>query len=688
MMNIEPTRHVNGSPGEETTRPPAGEGNRGPAGPPPSPPPASSPPPPGPRLRSVLSVAVLMALALVAGVIWHEPLKGAADRILQALFRLAGGTAEPAAEADAKTRYYTCGMHPWVVLPRPGNCPICQMALVPLDPAKFTSEIAINPVMTQNIGLRVAPVVTGPVKRVVRTVGAVDYDETLVRDVNLKISGWVEKLYVNKTGQAVEKGEPLLEIYSPDLYSAQEEYLLAFKRSEALKAGPQSPLSDVATMNADLLAAARKRLEYFDISEGQIRDLERSGKTSKTMTLRSPFRGAVVVKNVVEGQKVDAGMQLMRIADLAKVWIMVTIYEYQVPYIEVGQQAAMSLPYVPGQVFEGKVAYVYPTLNQELRQAKVRLEFDNPGELLKPGMFASVELRRTLATDRILVPREAVIDTGLRRIAFVSLGEGRFEPREVQAGVESEGGMLEILDGLKPGEMVVTSGEFLLDSEARLREALAKMVKGNLASDQRAEADVAGTSELAAMPEAAANALGSVLDGYLAIGAALSDDKTQDLAAPARRVADNVDALIKIAIPEDPHFWHKHMEAAEVRGKALELVDAGDLEQARQEFADLSIGLRKLVRATGIPPAYGKAVQELHCPMYREKQGGTIWLQAAGQVRNPYYGKAMLGCFDTRLTMPVTGAKAAPQPPVAAPTPAPPRPGAPAAPGMPAMPGM
>jgi multidrug efflux pump subunit AcrA (membrane-fusion protein) len=623
-------------------------------------------------LSILLAVILLLVLAVAAGVIWNEPLKSVAERLYQAIARptvrgseptMAGhrhGAGGAGQAAEEKHQYYTCGMHPWVILPKPGDCPICHMKLVPLDPAKFTKEIAINPVMTQNIGVRVSPVVTGPVTQVVRTVGTVDYDETLVRDVNLKISGWVEKLYVNAIGQPVEKNQLLLEIYSPDLYTAQVDYLLAFKGKDLLK---NAPPSDVATMDADLLAAARKRLEYFDISPQQIEELEKSGKASKTMTLRSRFRGTVVGKNVFDGQKVDAGMQLLRIADLSRVWIMVTIYEYQIPYIEVGQKAVMSLPYMPGQVFEGKVTYIYPYLNPELRQAKVRLEFDNPGLFLKPGMFAKVELHRTLATDRTLVPREAVIDTGIRQIAFVSRGEGRFEPREVQVGVEAEGGMLEILDGLKPGEMVVTSSEFLLDSEARLREALAKMVKGTAAAEQKAEAAVAGTSELAALPDAAAKALSAILDGYLATGDRLSNDAIEGLTAPARQIAENVNALVEVLIPDDEHFWHRHMETGDIRGRALEIIDAKDLAQARQKFADLSVALRKLLRATGVPPAYGKEVQELHCPMYREKQGGTIWMQTAGEVHNPYYGKAMLGCFDTRFSLPVTSGKAEGQKP-------------------------
>jgi Cu(I)/Ag(I) efflux system membrane fusion protein len=232
--------------------------------------------------------------------------------------------------------------------------------------------------------------------------------------------------------------------------------------------------------------------------------------------------------------------------------------------------------------------------------------------------------------------------------------------------------------------MVVTSGEFLLDSEARLREALAKMLKGTTAAEQKVRAAPAGPSTLESLPDPAAKALTAVLDAYFDIGGKLASDTVGGLSAPARAMAESVDALIKVEIPEAPHFWHEHAEVAQIRGKALELVDVKDLEQARQRFADLSIALDKLVLASGVPPAYAKTVEQLHCPMYREGQGGTVWLQQAGEVRNPYYGKTMLGCFDTRFSLPITGAK----PAVTAP-PSRPRPAPPAAPGkMPPMPGM
>jgi len=625
---------------------------------PPATPPPSQAPPKGPHLGCFVLTLLLGLAMLAAGAIWSSEVRSAADRAYQTILQWAGGAAPaPAEKPKGPTQYYTCGMHPWVVLPEPGDCPICHMKLVPLDPAKFTGQVTVNPVMAWNIGVRTAPVTVGPVTRTIRTVGMVDYNEGLVWDVNLKVAGWIEKLYVTYVGQPVEKGQPLFELYSPDLYTAQEEYLLAVKGKAAAKGMDGAAASpELARMEGDLLAAARKRLQNFDISDEQIAALEKSGTAAKTMTIRSPYKGLVIAKTVYEGMRVETGMQPFRIADHSKVWVLVTLYEYQLPFVDVGQKAVMTLPYLPGQTFEGKITYIYPHLDTELRQVKVRLEFDNPDLFLKPGMFATIELARTLAKDRVLVPREAVTDTGVRQVAFVSLGEGRFEPRSVTVGAEAEGGMIEILDGLKPGEMVVTSGEFLLDSEARLREALAKMIQGNLAAEQKGEAVVAGAPALRLLPEPVAKVLSALLDGYFQIGEKLAADSMDAIAAPARQVAEGVDAMLKVEIPDNPHFWHQHTEVAEIRGHALELVAAKDIEKAREHYADLSIALSKFVRATGVPPSYPKAVEELHCPMYREGQGGTVWLHPAGEVKNPYYGKKMIGCFDWRVTLPVTGA--------------------------------
>ncbi len=553
---------------------------------------------------------------------------------------------------DSGVRYYTCGMHPWVILPEPGLCPICRMDLTPLDPDKFTGQIVIDPVITQNIGVRIEPVISGPLERTIRTVGNVDYDETTVRDVNIKVTGWIEKLYVDYLGADVKQGQPLLDYYSPDLYAAQEEFLLAYRNRDRIGA---EFVPDAAQGARDLLEAARTRLEYYDITPAQIEALTETGEPSKTMTIYSPHKGVVIAKHANEGMHVDPGMQVYQIADLSKVWVMVTLYEYQALFVEAGQRAVMTLPYIPGQTFEGKVIYVYPYVDRQTRQVNVRLEFENPNLLLKPGMYTNVELKSTLAQERTMAPRAAVLDTGERQVVFVSLGEGRFDPRDVQTGVETGDGMIEILDGLKPGEMVVTSGQFLLDSEAKIREGLAKMVRGEPAAQHAAAAAVAGASELAALPPEVEAVLGEILDHYFAIGDRLAGDAIEGIPAHARKLASGIDRLLETDIPNDVHFWHKHEEVATVRGKALELIDASQIEQARLHFANLSVALGKLVRATGVPPSYPTRVQQLHCPMYRAGQGGNIWLQPQGDVRNPFFGSIMLECFDQRSTLPVTG---------------------------------
>jgi YHS domain-containing protein len=316
----------------------------------------------------------------------------------------------------------------------------------------------------------------------------------------------------------------------------------------------------------------------------------------------------------------------------------------------------MSLPYVPGQRFEGEVIYIYPYLDKKTREVQVRLEFNNPTNLLKPGMFANVTLENTLAAEKTLAPRSAVIDTGERQVAFVSRGEGKFEPRDVRLGVETGDGMVEIISGLKPGEMVVTSGQFLIDSEAKMREALAKMIRGDLASEQQVTADTAGASELQELPGGVAAKLNQALKHYLAMAEVLANDTTQNVAGHAEQLATSLDELIKLEVPADPHLWHKHQDAiATARSNAFKLINTTDLAEARLQFAQISTSLETLLMVTGVPSSFEREVQVLHCPMYRKDQGGQIWLQPAGDVRNPYMGQRMLECFDERKALPVTG---------------------------------
>jgi multidrug efflux pump subunit AcrA (membrane-fusion protein) len=540
--------------------------------------------------------------------------------------------------------FYTCGMHPWVIEPKPGNCPICGMKLVPLDPAKFSGEITIDPVVSQNIGVRVEKVVLGSETDSIRTVGTVAYDETRLVDVNLKVSGWIEKLRVNSMGAPVKRGQPLLELYSPDLYSAEEEYLLARRASQRTGVGGGS---FGASLGSDLLEPARTKLSFFDISKAQIAALEARGKPQKSMTISSPESGVVIEKQAFEGMKVTPGMTMYRIADLSRVWVMATVYEYQSQQIKVGQPATMTLTYLPGEQFEGKVVYIYPYLDEHTRQINVRLEFPNPRLKLKPGMYATVLFQGTKTPDRVLVSRSAVIDTGERQVAFVALGKGRFEPRNVHMGAETEDGKVEILDGLVPGDLVVVSGQFLIDSEARMREALARMMKGTPVGETTATKPSPAPVALIVLPDAANAALATALDGYLAVGKALASDTTTNMGVFVRKIADAVDALVATSIPNQPHFWHEHPEAAAVKQKALDLTTFSTLAEARRAYAPLSAMLSKLLHDTGIPKGYGQKLEDAHCPMYPDgDKRGSVWIQVAGAIRNPYLGKSMLTCTD------------------------------------------
>ncbi|NWF55515.1 MAG: efflux RND transporter periplasmic adaptor subunit [Syntrophaceae bacterium] len=319
----------------------------------------------------------------------------------------------------------------------------------------------ISPERQQLIGVRMGKVEKRRLDKVIRTVGRIDYDEKRLTTVSPKIGGWIEDLYVDFTGRYVNRGEPLLKIYSPDLVSAQEEYLLALRTAKAL-GGRET-----------LVESARRRLKLWDITDDQIKNLEERGQVSKTLTLHSPFSGVVLERNVFQGMNVTPGMALYKLADLSGVWLYADIYEYELPLIRPGQEGTIQLSYYPGETFKGKVIYIYPYLDAATRTAKVRFEFANPRGLLKPEMYANVEIKVPLGT-KLAVPEGAIIDTGMRQVAFIDLGSGYFEAREVQLGPKVESYYV-VLKGLTEGERVVTSANFLIDSESRFKEAAAGM---------------------------------------------------------------------------------------------------------------------------------------------------------------------------------------------------------------------
>jgi len=423
--------------------------------------------------------------------------------------------------AHAEGTKYTCGMHPMIIVDEPGSCPICGMNLTPLkagtggageepagerkikywqapmDPTYIRNEpgkspmgmdlvpvyedqasggsiISIDPVTSQNMGVRTDTVVRRDMQRTIRTVGLVAYDEPRQYSINSKINGWIEKLYVNETGQQVKKGQPLLEIYSPDLVSAQEEFLLALNNSSALK---QSAFPEIAAGARRLLEASRQRLSLWDISKRQIARLEKTGKVEKTLVLYSPYDGIVNMKMAYEGMYAKSGMELFKISDISTVWVYADIYEYELPWVRVGQEAEIVLPFVGKKRLNARVTYLYPYVEPKTRTVKARMELENPGFKLKPDMYVNVYMKSQVVRDALAIPAEAVLHSGEKKTVFVALVGGKFEPRQVQTGIQDDEGYIQVGQGLLEGERVVTSAQFMLDSESKLREAIRKMLE-------------------------------------------------------------------------------------------------------------------------------------------------------------------------------------------------------------------
>jgi RND family efflux transporter MFP subunit len=366
---------------------------------------------------------------------------------------------------------YTCGMHPSVILDHPGNCPICGMKLTPIrnagadadTNAASASVIAVDAATQQNMNLRTAAIQLGPLRKTIRTVGTIDYNETALADVTTRFRGWIEKLDVDATGQLVHRGEPLFEVSSPDLYQPQLDFLLAvtnkFKTFRSVKGQYTN---------------AVRTLKLIGFQDAQIADIETNRQVLKTFKITAPISGFVIEKDAVQGQMVDAGIRLYRIADLGIVWVLAQIYEQDLPFVQLGQEVVVKVASMPDREFRGRVTFVYPTVDEKTRTAKVRLEFENPGYFLKPGMFVTAQIQAELSDSAVLVPDEAVLRSGAKNTVFVALAGGKFEARDVALGVEAENG-IQVLNGLSAGERVVTSGQFLLDSESQLREAIEKM---------------------------------------------------------------------------------------------------------------------------------------------------------------------------------------------------------------------
>jgi len=377
-----------------------------------------------------------------------------------------------------KIKYWVAPMDPTYVRDEPGKSPM-GMDLVPVykeegEDKEPASVIRIDPGTIQNMGVRLGRVKRKPLVKTIRAFGNITYDERRVKVVSAWVGGRIDKLYVDFKGIEVKKGAALAEIYSPELVSTQQELILALEtRGRIWSLGNQEAL----TMATNLVEATKQRLLLWGITQEQINEIERTRRVSTNMTIHAPIGGTVIEKNTFEGQYVKEGERLYKIADLTRVWVDVDIYEYELPWVYQGMPAEMGLSYIPGKRFKGKVLYVYPYLEEKTRTAKLRLEFKNPGYQLKPGMYADIYLTPRITADSLVIPQEAVIDSGVRKVVFISLGKGKFQPREVEIGIEGNENEFQVLKGLKEGDEIVVSAQFMLDSESRLREAIQKMLE-------------------------------------------------------------------------------------------------------------------------------------------------------------------------------------------------------------------
>jgi len=638
----------------------------------------------------------------------------------------------PSPLCAAEKQLYTCGMHPQIVRDKPGNCPICGMKLQPVrantaegakaaapagerkvkyykstmipgqisqKPAKDTmgmdmvpvyegedasaeNNIQIDAAMTQRMNLKTALVERGPVKRDFRTVGTVAYNEEGLRDITTKYEGWLEKLYVDATWTMVKAGDPLFDIYSPDLYNAQLNYLVA-TRSEGTAGGA-------------LTRAALARLQLLDLPEDFIAEVARTGEARRTYTFRAPADGVVIEKMAVAGQMMKAGEKIYRLADLSTVWVLAQIYEKDLPFVRAGQGAEVRTSYGQQRSFAGEVQLLLPQVEEQTRSATARIVLPNADLYLRPGMFTDVRFATQLAESAVLVPDMAVLRSGERNTVFIAKDGGSFEPREILLGARSEGNFYEVLSGLAVGDRVVTSGQFMLDSESQLREAIQKMLKSaeGTSSTTASAAPAAPTAPDArkilryqssmmpaeTSPTPVKDSMGmEMLPVYEElVPAPMPAVHRHDAAAPAPPKNESpmpgdpgstsarvllkplalglADAAAALAA-DDLAGYRKQLPAiraalANYLAVAAEAVHSGlgklkggpresaNLKSAREDFTPLSTAVVDLARAGHLHHTEGLHIFE--CEM---APGGTgRWFQRNTDLKNPFLGSAMSAC--------------------------------------------
>ncbi len=395
-------------------------------------------------------------------------------------------TTVTSSKAQRKVLYWYDPMTPTIHFNHPGKSPTMDMDLVPMyadGGDNNPNVIRIDPAMVQNIGVVTAPVERRRLTRTIDTYGVVMPDEKSISDINTRVSGWIDKLYFDYTGMQVRKGQPMAMIYSPELIAAEQEFLQSVSFADVS--------GNTVTQSNTLISSARERLRFFGMSDYEINELQKTGKVIERVKIYSPSDGVILEKDVFQGQKISEGQSLFKVADLYHVWILADIFKIDMPFLKIGSPATVT--YNSGDTYSGTVDFVYPEVDVTARSVKVRIPLYNPGMTMKVGQYVDVAIHSPLSYDAIAVPSQAVINTGLRKVVAVALGGGRFEIRQVELGAYA-GGYYEVVAGLNVGDTVVTSGQFLIDSDANLKSAGTAMA-GNIGRENGSRTTVNGSME-------------------------------------------------------------------------------------------------------------------------------------------------------------------------------------------------
>ena len=589
-----------------------------------------------------------------------------------------------AAESQDKQQWWTCSMHPQIRQPKPGKCPICFMDLIPASTGEADlgeRRIAFSEAAVKLMEIETTPVEKKFVEAEIRMVGKVDYDETRVKNITAWVPGRIDRLYVDFTGITVSKGDHMVDLYSPELISAQAELLQALKAAGKVK----TATSDLVTRSTlATLEAARDKLRLLGLTDEQIGHIEQSGKPVTHITIYSPMGGVVIHKNANEGLYVNTGTPIYQVADLSKLWVMLDAYESDLSWLRYGQKVEFTTEAYPGEIFNGTISFIDPVLNDKTRTVKLRVNVDNAQGKIKPGMFVRAVVRssvaeggRVMASEMagkwicpmhpavvktqagdcdvcgmdlvtteslgyvvdtpneapLVIPASAPLITGTRAVVYVRVpNESRptFEGRQITLGPRA-GGFYLVQDGLAEGEMVVTHGNFKIDSALQIQAKPSMM-----------SAESGHMHKVFAVPDEFREYLWAVVENYMSLQEALARDAGEDASRAASRTQESLSRIDMSLLSGEPHeIW---MGSSIRMNKALDqMIEAEQIEAARQAFERFSKELIIVVGQFGIPE--NKGLYKMHCPMAFNNKGAD-WLQGDGEVRNPYYGASMLRCGE------------------------------------------